>query len=256
MKNTKDLIFSKEQHTAIIKINRPPNNFFDAELIKQIADLLENIDLDNSLRSVILCSEGKNFCAGADFSKSSFKENSNTYSKLYDQAIRLFKTKKPIISIIQGAAVGGGLGLALATDFRIGSKETKFSANFSKLGFHQGFGITVTLPKLIGKQNAKMLLLTGRRIKGEEAYKIGLLDYLMYQKNLMQKAINLAFEINSSGPLGVQSIRKTLNKGLYEEVETILKIEYSEQVRLKDTEDFKEGIKASLERREPNFKNL
>ena len=122
MKNTKDLIFSKEQHTAIIKINRPPNNFFDAELIKQIADLLENIDLDNSLRSVILCSEGKNFCAGADFSKSSFKENSNTYSKLYDQAIRLFKTKKPIISIIQGAAVGGGLGLALATDFRIGSK--------------------------------------------------------------------------------------------------------------------------------------
>ena len=256
MKNTKDLIFSKEQHTAIIKINRPPNNFFDAELIKQIADLLENIDLDNSLRSVILCSEGKNFCAGADISKSSFKENSNTYSKLYDQAIRLFKTKKPIISIIQGAAVGGGLGLALATDFRIGSKETKFSANFSKLGFHQGFGITVTLPKLIGKQNAKMLLLTGRRIKGEEAYKIGLLDYLMDQKNLMQKAINLAFEINSSGPLGVQSIRKTLNKGLHEEVETILKIEYSEQVRLKDTEDFKEGIKASLERREPNFKNL
>ena len=256
MKNTKDLIFSKEQHTAIIKINRPPNNFFDAELIKQIADLLENIDLDNSLRSVILCSEGKNFCAGADFSKSSFKENSNTYSKLYDQAIRLFKTKKPIISIIQGAAVGGGLGLALATDFRIGSKETKFSANFSKLGFHQGFGITVTLPKLIGKQNAKMLLLTGRRIKGEEAYKIGLLDYLMDQKNLMQKAINLAFEINSSGPLGVQSIRKTLNKGLHEEVETILKIEYSEQVRLKDTEDFKEGIKASLERRETNFKNL
>ena len=78
----------------------------------------------------------------------------------------------------------------------------------------------------------------------------------MDQKNLMQKAINLAFEINSSGPLGVQSIRKTLNKGLYEEVETILKIEYSEQVRLKDTEDFKEGIKASLERREPNFKNL
>ena len=256
MKNTKDLIFLKEQHTAIIKINRPPNNFFDAELIKQIADLLENIDLANSLRSVILCSEGKNFCAGADFSKSSFKENSNTYSKLYDQAIRLFKTKKPIISIIQGAAVGGGLGLALATDFRIGSKETKFSANFSKLGFHQGFGITITLPKLIGKQNAKMLLLTGRRIKGEEAYKIGLLDYLMDQKNLMQKAINLEFEINSSGPLGVQSIRKTLNKGLYEEVETILKIEYSEQVRLKDTEDFKEGIKASLERREPNFKNL
>ena len=82
MKNTKDLIVSKEQHTAIIKINRPPNNFFDAELIKQIADLLENIDLDNSLRSVILCSEGKNFCAGADFSKSSRMSPSPMISKL------------------------------------------------------------------------------------------------------------------------------------------------------------------------------
>ena len=189
-------------------------------------------------------------------SKSSFKENSDTYSKLYDQAIRLFNTKKPIISIIQGAAVGGGLGLALVSDFRIGSRESKFSANFSKLGFHQGFGITVTLPKIIGKQNAKMLLLTGRRIKGEEAFKIGLLDYLMDQENLMQKAIDFSFEINSSGPLGVQSIRNTLDRELYKEVETILKIEYSEQVKLKDTEDFKEGIKASLERREPNFKNL
>ena len=101
-----------------------------------------------------------------------------------------------------------------------------------------------------------MLLLTGRRIKGEEAFKIGLLDYLMDQENLMQKAIDFSFEINSSGPLGVQSIRNTLDRELYKEVETILKIEYSEQVKLKDTEDFKEGIKASLERREPNFKNL
>ena len=187
-------------------------------------------------------------------SKSSFKENSETYSNLYDQAIRLFKTKKPVIAVVQGAAVGGGLGLALVADFRICSRESKFSANFSRLGFHQGFGISVTLPRLVGMQKAKWLLLSGERIKGEEAYNIGLSDYLVDNGKMLSKAKQIASKINSAGPLGVQSIRSTLNRGLSKEVESLLKQEYSEQIRLKETEDFKEGIKASLERREPRFK--
>ena len=242
-----DLVTSIEGHTAFIKINRPPNNHFDSALISQIADFLEEQDNNIECRSIILYSEGKHFCAGADFTRSSFKEESDAYASLYDQAVRLFRTKKPIIAAIQGAAVGGGLGVSLAADFRVACPEARFSANFSKLGFHQGFGTSITLPRVVGEQKAKWMLLTSARLTGEEAFKIGLADYLVDKENLMQKARDLADEINSAGTLGVEDIRFTVNEG-------IAKWELSEQNRLRETADFKEGIKASLERKEPNFK--
>tara|TARA_B100000686_G_scaffold309808_1_gene352061 strand:- start:8950 stop:9720 length:771 start_codon:yes stop_codon:yes gene_type:complete len=254
MKKQKDLDISLKTHTAYIKINRPPHNYFDSHLISQIANFLEEMDKNNNCRSIILCSEGKNFCAGANFYESTFSKGGNVYSNLYKQALRLFETKKPIIAIIQGAAIGGGLGLALAADFRIACEESRFSANFAKLGFHHGFGTTITLPKVIGYQKAKLMLLTSIRIKGKEALEIGLADYFVDKNKLMDKATELSNLINTSGPLGIESIRNTINQGLVEEISKSVIREASEQNRLKDTQDFKEGIKASMDRREPNFK--
>ena len=254
MKTDKEIIFSLEDYTAYIKINRPPHNFFDTELISQIADILEAMDKEKQCRSIILFSEGKNFCAGADFSKSNFTNEENIYEDLYKQAIRLFRTNKPIIALIQGAAIGGGLGVALSADFRVTCKEARFSANFGKLGFHQGFGTTITLPRVVGNQKAKLMLLTSKRISGDEAYNMGLVDYLVERSELMNKAQELSNEINSSGPLGIKSIRKTLNKGLAEEIEKIVKLEAREQNILRATKDFKEGINASINRRQPMFK--
>jgi 2-(1,2-epoxy-1,2-dihydrophenyl)acetyl-CoA isomerase len=254
MKTDKEIIFSLEDYTAYIKINRPPHNFFDTKLISQIADILEAMDKEKQCRSIILFSEGKNFCAGADFSKSNFTNEENIYEDLYKQAIRLFRTNKPIIALIQGAAIGGGLGVALSADFRVTCKEARFSANFGKLGFHQGFGTTITLPRVVGNQKAKLMLLTSKRISGDEAYNMGLVDYLVERSELMNKAQELSNEINSSGPLGIKSIRKTLNKGLAEEIEKIVKLEAREQNILRDTKDFKEGINASINRRQPMFK--
>ena len=249
----KDLITKLEEGIGHVIINRAPNNHFDAELIGQIADFLEDMDNTSDCRSIILSSLGKHFCAGADFTRSSYKEESDPYERLYDEAVRLFKTKKPVIAVIQGAAVGGGLGVALSADFRIACNESRFSANFSKLAFHQGFGTTITLPRVIGAQKAKWMLLTSARVKGDEAYKIGLADFLVPKEDLMKKAKELASEINTAGPLGVQAIRETIKGDLVAEVEKIVKWELSEQNRLRETEDFKEGIKASLERRNPDF---
>ena len=254
MTTNNELNYSIKKHTAYIKINRPPNNYFDASLIESIADILDNLDKEIMCRSIILYSEGKNFCAGADFSKSNFIEGENIYENLYKQALRLFKTSKPIIAIVQGAAIGGGLGLALSADFRITCKEARFSSNFGKLGFHQGFGISLTLPRLVGNQNAKLLLLTSRRLDGEEAYKIGLADVLTDKNLLMVKAEELANEINTSGPLGIKSIRTTLNEGLVNQLEKVVIREASEQNKLRKTKDFKEGINASLNRKLPIFK--
>ena len=254
MNNSKQIIFSLTNYTAYIKINRPPHNFFDVNLISNIADIFEEMDNEKKCRSIILYSEGKNFCAGADFSKSNFIKGENIYEKLYKQALRLFRTNKPIIAVIQGAAIGGGLGVALSADFRVTCKEARFSANFGKLGFHQGFGTTITLPRVVGNQKAKLMLLTSKRISGDEAYNIGLADHLVEPSELMNKAQELSNEINSSGPLGIKAIRKTLNKGVADEIESIVKLEAKEQNILRNTKDFKEGINASINRRQPIFK--
>jgi len=254
MKDYTDLSISLENNIATLTIQRPPNNFFDYMLIQQIADALEELDAESDCRVNILASEGKNFCAGANFSEDKDMMNkTNPYAKLYKEAVRLFRTKKPIIAAIQGAAVGGGLGLALAADFRIGCPESKFSANFAKLGFHQGFGSSVTLPRVVGLQNAAMMLYTAKRIKGEEALSLGLLDEMVPFEELMKKTQEFAAEIASSAPMAVESIRATVRGNLADQVEEIVDWELKEQIRLQSSDDFKEGIAASLERRVAQF---
>ena len=249
-----DIEVTLENHVGIVEIKRPPNNHFDSQLITSIADSFDNLDQNSECRCIVLCSEGKHFCAGANFGKDrDMHDKTDPYSELYKQAVRLFRNKKPVIASVQGGAIGGGLGLSLVADFRIGCSESRFSANFSMLGFHQGFGTTVTLPRVVGNQNAAMMLLTGRRLKGEEAFDIGLIDYLVPLSGVRSKAIELAEEISEAGPLAVQSIRSTIRAGLADEVEKIVAWELSEQIRLRATNDFKEGISASLERRKPKF---
>ena len=249
-----DLNVSLKNQVGVVEINRPPNNHFDYKLISYIADCFDNFDKDINCRCIVLCSDGKHFCAGANFGKDrDMQDKADPYSELYTQAVRLFKNMKPVIAAVQGGAIGGGLGLSLVADFRIGCPESRFSANFSRLGFHQGFGTTVTLPRVVGPQNAAMMMLTGRRLKGQEAFDVGLIDYLVPLNEVRSKAIELAEEISESGPLAIQSIRATIRAGLAEQVEEIVSWELSEQVRLQSTKDFKEGIKASLERRKPKF---
>jgi|TARA_B000000475_G_scaffold119479_1_gene96626 enoyl-CoA hydratase/carnithine racemase len=180
-------------------------------------------------------------------------DKSVPYAKLYAQAVRLFKTRKPVIAAIQGAAIGGGLGLALSADFRIACPEARFSANFAKLGFHPGFGSSVTLPRIIGKQKAMDMLYTARRVGGEEAFDIGLADKITTKENLINEAENFASQIASSAPMAVESIRSTVKGNLAEQVEKIVDWELSEQMRLQKTDDFKAGIEASLTRDTPQF---
>ena len=111
---------------------------------------------------------------------------------LYQQAVRLFRTKKPVVAAVQGAAVGGGLGLSLVADFRVASPDSRFTANFNRLGFHPGFGLSITLPRVVGPQKAALLFYTGRRIDGNEAHAIGLVDVLVPQDELRAAALSLA----------------------------------------------------------------
>jgi 2-(1,2-epoxy-1,2-dihydrophenyl)acetyl-CoA isomerase len=152
-----------DDHVATIEFSRPPSNFFSVSLIRQIADCCDELAADRRCRSIVLCSTGRVFCAGADFTDA-HAVGTPAGSHLYDHAIRLFEQPLPMVAAVQGAAVGGGLGLAMAADFRVAVPESRFAANFALLGIHHGFALTVTLPAAIGQQAALDLLYTGRRI--------------------------------------------------------------------------------------------
>lgn len=209
-----------EGHVATVTIDRPPNNHVSVELMSDLADALESLDNSNNCRAVVLASAGKAFCAGADLVAPDgiAGKGMGGINALYDQAVRLFSVETPIIAAVQGAAVGAGLGLALVADFRVAAPEARFAANFVKLGFHPGFGLTHTLPRLIGQQRANLMFLTGRRVKAEEALGWGLVDEVVPLAGLLAAAQALAAEIAENAPLAVLATRKTLRQGLAEAV--------------------------------------
>jgi enoyl-CoA hydratase/carnithine racemase len=244
-------------HIATIEVRRGPNNFIDTDMVAEIADALEVYDRTPDVRAIVLCAEGKHFCAGADFGSrgpDGVARAAKRGRHLYKEAQRLWRTGKPIVAAVHGAAVGAGVGLAVMADFRVACPEARFSTNFTRLGFHPGFGLTATLPRLIGMQNAAMLMYTGRRITGEQALSIGLADYCVPQEQVRAKATELATEIAQSAPLAIVATRETLRRGLAEAVASATEREYEEQDWLRGTEDFREGVKAMAERRLPDFK--
>ncbi len=245
-------------YVTLAEIQRGPNNFFDEELIGALADAFDALDEDANCRAIVLASQGKHFCAGANFGSSSDRarraerrvEDGNP---LYREAVRLFRNKKQVVAAVQGAAVGGGFGLAMMPDFRVGCPEARFTANFVKLGFTPGFGLTHVLPRAIGQQAAQDLFYTGRRVGGEEALTLGILDKLVPQAEVRDQAIDFARTIAENAPLALISVRNSIRGDLADAVQKATDHEGREQFYLQKTNDHKEGVKAVAERRPGNF---
>jgi enoyl-CoA hydratase/carnithine racemase len=240
-----------ENLVATVTIERPPVNFISVDLMRELADALEALDRDAACRAIVLASAGKAFCAGADLASSTEVGGAGMsgIKELYGHAGRLFSTATPIVAAVQGAAVGAGLGLALVADFRICSPEERFTANFVKLGFHPGFGITHTLPGVVGETRAALMCLTGRRVKPDEALAWGLVDQVVPAGELQTRARALAAEIAENAPLAIAATRRTLRKDLAAAISAQINLEYEQQSILWETEDFAEGVRAVNERR-------
>ena len=238
----------RPDQVTLVEFSRPPHNYFDADLIRAIADAYVRLDEDPACRAIVLCSEGKNFCAGANFAAKNPAEGD-----LYEQAVRLFAAQTPVVAAVQGAAIGGGLGVALSADFRVASPESRFSANFARLGIHHGFGLTVTLPLVVGHQRSLELLYTGARLNGQDAHAIGLCDRLVSADRLREGAIELARQIAISSPPAIRSIRSTMRGELADRVRSATAQEATEQAKQFGTPDFAEGVAAAAERRDPHF---
>lgn len=244
---------------AVVEVHRPPTNFFDVDVLATIADIGLELGEAGAARAIVLCSEGRHFCAGANFASGGLGDERVAESRrVYTAAQRIFTVPLPIVAAVQGSAVGGGLGLACAADFRVAAPSTRFHANFAALGFHHGFGLGVSLPRIIGEQAASRLLLTAERVTGERAAVLGLADVLVEEgddanRSVRAGAIDLARVVASRAPLAVSSMRATLRGDLADRVATALEHELTEQARLWQSEDCAEGIAANLERRTPVF---
>ncbi len=244
-------------HLGIITLAHPPLNFLSVELLGQIADAVDACDADPRVRAIVLRAEGKTFCAGADLVGGAAGESGPdglaAIRRLYDQALRLFARRKPMIAAVGGAAVGAGLGLALAADFRIASPAARFCANFVALGFHPGFAISHTLPRVVGQQRAAWMMLSAERVKGEQALHWGLVDRLVSAQELDAAALAMAGAVAANGPLALVEVRTTLARGLAQEVASMLDHELARQALLRETADYAEGVAAVFERRPARF---
>lgn len=242
-----------DDHVGTVDVLRGPNNFFDATSLRALSDHAFELQ-DEGARVVVIRSEGKHFCAGANFHEGELQtDRAHAAREVYRQGVRLFDLDIPIVAAVQGGAIGGGLGLACAADFRVASPGSRFHANFSSLGFHQGFGLSATLPRIVGRQTATRMLVTSGRVTGEDALAMGLVDRLAADGAVHEAAHELAVEIATMAPLAVRAIRRTMRGGLLAEVQQALERELAEQIELWDTEDSVIGIQAARDRRTPQF---
>ncbi|HXY95232.1 MAG TPA: enoyl-CoA hydratase/isomerase family protein [Acidimicrobiia bacterium] len=246
-----------DEYVATVEMHRPPENYFDTDVIRWLADAYTALDADPACRAILLCSEGKHFCAGANLVGRSSDADAvaavDGPEMVFREATRMFAAQTPVVAAVQGAAVGAGLGLVCSADLRVACPEARFAANFVRLGFHHVFGLSATLPEIVGRQRALDLLYTGRRFNGEEAYRIGLCDRLVPADTLRVEAHALAAEIAGGAPLALGAIRRTMRAGLADRFRAAVEHEAAEQELLEVSADWAEGVQASRERRPPRF---
>ncbi|MCM3388646.1 enoyl-CoA hydratase [Ureibacillus chungkukjangi] len=233
-------------------------NSLSIQMLNEINETLEAIHYDRSICAVIVTGDGdKAFCAGADLKerKEMDEEETRKTIALIGRTVNHFEAiAQPVIAAINGVAFGGGLELALACDIRMASSTAKLGLTETALGIIPGAGGTQRLPRLIGIGKAKELIYTARRLSAEEAYRYGIIEYIVEPQDLLKQAKELALEIGKNAPLSLVQAKTAINQGMQTDISTGLQIESLAYSRLLHTEDRLEGLKAFQEKRSPVYR--
>lgn len=222
---------SADSRVGIVEMWRPPNNFLDITLLDSVLAAMRALDGNPDCAAIVLRAAGKHFCAGRDFSRPRGPGDSS--EAIYGTAAGLFEISKPWIAAVQGGAVGAGLGLALAADFRIATPRAYFSANFVTHGLHSGFGVTLTLPRIVGQQKAAWMLYSGARIDAPTAAAWGMADQVVPEEDFVRECTAIAATFAAQPPEAVKAVRTTLRAGLLDDFRRMTAHELTEQNRLR-----------------------
>ena len=255
-----DLIFRKEKGVAVITLNRPETrNALETKMRDELLLALDEIEKDDEIRAVVITGTGRAFCSGGHISEIQSLAGSTIMAregllKTGKLIMRIAALEKPVISAVNGTAVGAGCNLALAADIVIASNGAVFSEIFVRIGLLPGAGGMFILPRLVGVSNAKKLCFTGDMVNAAEAERMGLVSKVVPAEELEAETLGLAERL-AKGPTKAIGLMKTIiNRGLSSDLAAVCEYEAQAQAILFQTEDFREGVQAFQEKREPKFK--
>lgn len=251
---------TKEERIAIITIDHPPVNALNTPTMAELGKVLDEIKSDDSVKAAIITGAGQfAFVAGADINEIAQLKSAAEAEKVASsgQAIitKIEKLGKPVICAINAVCLGGGNELAMACDIRIASDKARFGQPEVNLGIIPGFGGTQRLPRLVGRAKAKELILTGDMITAQEALRIGLINKVVSEGEVLKQAKDLAKKILSKGQVSIAASIKAIDEGIKMTIEDGLALEAKLFGQISETHDMKEGLKAFLEKRQPKFQD-
>jgi enoyl-CoA hydratase/carnithine racemase len=252
------VLYATHGHVGVITLNRPDNrNSMTPELLDAFATASATAKADASIRALVVTGTGNCFSSGADFKSTLQRDTGESPAEksyaMYVPFLSLLDIEVPVIAALNGHTVGGGFGLSLVCDIRIGARDAKYGANFVKLGLAPGMAISYLLPRLVGVARANELLFAGRLVEGPDAEALGILNRAVPTTDVMPVAMDLAKTIAGNAPLAVRATKAAIRAGLAMTVREAAREEANAQAMTIATDDAKEGIAALLAKRTPNF---
>ena len=256
------VLHEKRGFVCEVTLNRPDNrNAMAPELLQAFQAVIDGVKADRQIRCLIVTGSGSNFCSGADFRSGILERSGDALPHeaslaIYRPFLSILDVEVPVIAAMNGHAIGGGFGLALVCDIRVANREAKYGANFARLGLHPGMAVSYFLPRVAGLPRAAELLFTGRLFDGAEAAQMGIANYAAAPGEVLGKARSLAQDIAACAPAAVRMMKRSLYRHVGWDPRPAAEFEAHCQARTMDMADAKEGIRALLEKRAPDFRGV
>lgn len=256
------ILYDVTDQVAVISLNRPERlNALSPLMRTELEQALLAANADDTVRTIVITGAGRGFCSGGDVKAMNEARQSGDVNELEELIaptrdrvlLAMEQSDKPVIAAVNGAAAGAGMNIALACDIRIASREAKFSQAFVKRGLHPDWGGTYYLPRIVGVARAAQLTWSGEIVPAEAALEMGIVSEVTEPEDLMPRVMELAASFAVNAPIAIRLSRKSIYRNLNASLAEALDTETAAQNVCRQTSDFREGVKAFVEKREPKF---